>query len=247
LARTRLDQLLVARGLAASRTRSQALIAAGAVRVGDLIVTRPAASVAEDAAIVIADDPNPWVSRAALKLAHALDHFSLDPAGLVVLDIGASTGGFTQVLLARDAVRVYAVDVGRDQLAPTLRADPRVVMLEKTNARMLTQREIPDPAGAIVCDTSFIGLETVLPAPLGLAAPQAWLVALIKPQFEVGPGGVGSGGIVRDPRLLEAACDRIRAWLAVQPGWRVLGLCESPILGGDGNREFLIAGVRGVW
>jgi len=181
------------------------------------------------------------VSRGGLKLAHALDQFAIDPSGLTVLDVGASTGGFTDVALAGGAAKVYAVDVGHGQLAWKLRKDPRVVVLEKTNARHLTRAEIPDPVDLVVCDASFIGLETVLPAALALAKPGARLVALIKPQFEVGKGRVGKGGVVRDPALHQEVCDRIAAWLPAQ-GWTVLGLTESPILGPEGNKEFLIAG-----
>jgi 23S rRNA (cytidine1920-2'-O)/16S rRNA (cytidine1409-2'-O)-methyltransferase len=187
---------------------------------------------------------HPWVSRGGMKLAHALARFGLDPAGRVCLDIGASTGGFTDVLLARGAAKVYAVDVGHGQLDWKLRNDPRVVVLERTNARYLTTREIPEPPGFITCDASFIGLETVLPAALALAAPGAFLVALIKPQFEVGKGEVGKGGVVRDPAQHQAVCKRIGAWLAAQPGWTVLGIADSPILGPEGNREFLIAARR---
>jgi 23S rRNA (cytidine1920-2'-O)/16S rRNA (cytidine1409-2'-O)-methyltransferase len=176
-----------------------------------------------------------------LKLAHGLAHFDLSPEGRVCLDIGASTGGFTDVLLANGAAKVYAVDVGHGQLAWKLRQDPRVVVLERTNARYLGRAQVPEPVGAITCDASFIGLETILPAPLALAAPGAWLVALIKPQFEVGPGEVGKRGVVRDPALHEAVCERIRTWLGSRPGWEVLGVTESPIAGPEGNREFLIA------
>ncbi len=183
---------------------------------------------------------HPWVSRGGLKLAHALDHFAIDPGGLVVLDVGASTGGFTDVALARGAKKVYAVDVGHGQLAWKLRNDPRVVVLERTNARHLTAGDVPEPVDLVVCDASFIGLETVLPAPLALARLGARLVALIKPQFEVGKGRVGKGGVVRDPALHAEVCARIGAWLPTQ-GWTVLGLTASPILGPEGNKEFLIA------
>jgi 23S rRNA (cytidine1920-2'-O)/16S rRNA (cytidine1409-2'-O)-methyltransferase len=184
------------------------------------------------------------VSRGGVKLAHALGHFGIDPAGGIWLDIGASTGGFTDVLLSRGATKVYAVDVGHGQLAWKLRQDPRVVVLERTNARRLSCQEVPEPVDGIVCDASFIGLEVVLPAPLALAAPQAHLVALIKPQFEVGPDEVGKGGIVRDPALHRRVCARIAAWLGDQAGWTVLGTTDSPIFGADGNREFLIAARR---
>lgn len=242
MSKTRLDQLLVGRGLAPSRARAQALIADGAILVAGERATKPGRLVADDAELVVAGPVNPWVSRAALKLVHGLDHFGIDPMARIALDIGASTGGFSQVLLARGATRVYAVDVGTGQLADSLRGERRIISLEKTNARILSAALVPEPVGIIVCDASFIGLETVLPAALSLAAVGAFLVALIKPQFEVGPGMVGSGGIVRDRALHDAVCTRIDAWLAAQPGWRSLGFCDSPILGSDGNREFILAG-----
>ncbi|MBX6322120.1 MAG: TlyA family RNA methyltransferase [Rhodospirillaceae bacterium] len=238
--RRRADQLLVERGLADSRARAQALILAGVVFAGPRRVDKPGERLAPDSPLAVRGEDHPWVSRGGVKLAHALDHFGLDPRDRVCLDIGASTGGFTDVLLARGAARVYAVDVGRGQLAWKLRSDPRVVVLERTNARHLTRAQVPEAVGAVTCDASFIGLETVLPAPLALAAPGAWLVALIKPQFEVGRGRVGKGGVVRDAALHAEVCARIAAWLGAQPGWRVLGVTESPILGPEGNREFLI-------
>ena len=242
MSRTRLDQLLVGRGLAPSRARAQAMIADAAIIVDGEVATKPGRLVADSASIEIGGAVNPWVSRAALKLVHGLDHFGIDPDGRIALDIGASTGGFTQVLLARGAIRVYAVDVGTEQLAEALKQETRVISLEKTNARNLSAALVPDPVGIIVCDASFIGLETVLPAALALAAPGAFLAALIKPQFEVGRGLVGRGGIVRDQALHDAVCTRIEAWLTSQPGWRSLGICASPILGGDGNSEFILAG-----
>ena len=243
-ARVRVDELLLARGLAESRARAQALIMAGLVFAGDRRLEKPGQRVAGDAPLEVRGADHPWVSRGGVKLAHALDRFAIDPAGRVCLDVGASTGGFTDVLLARGAARVYAVDVGRGQLAWKLRNDPRVVVVERTNVRRLTVARVPEPVGMVVCDVSFIGLEVALPAALALAAPGAWLVALIKPQFEVGPGRVGKGGVVRDPALHDEVCERIRAWLAARPGWRVVGLTESPIAGADGNREFLIAARR---
>jgi len=242
--RQRLDVLLVDRGLADSRARAQALIRAGLVRSGTTVLDKPGALLAPDAPLELRGKEHPWVSRGGMKLAHALAHFGLDPAGRVCLDIGASTGGFTDVLLAHGAARVYAVDVGHGQLDWTLRNDPRVAVLERTNARHLTAAEIPERPAFIVCDASFIGLEVVLPASLALAAPGAVLVALIKPQFEVGKGQVGKGGVVRDPAQHQAVCDRIRGWLAARPGWTVLGIAESPIQGPEGNREFLIAARR---
>jgi len=186
--------------------------------------------------------PHPYVSRGGVKLAHGLDHFAIDPADAVALDIGASTGGFTDVLLQRGARRVYAVDVGHGQLDWRLRQDERVIVRERCNARYLTRAEIPDPLDLVVCDASFISLKTVLPAALDLARPGAALVALVKPQFEVGKGRVGKGGVVRDPALHNEVCADIAAWLGDRPGWRVLGLTESPIRGPEGNVEFLIAG-----
>jgi len=243
--RQRLDAALVERGLVESRARAQALVIAGRVFSGERRLDKPGQPVAADQPLELRGQDHPWVSRGGLKLVHALDHFALAATGRVALDIGASTGGFTDVLLARGAARVYAVDVGHGQLAWRLRQDPRVVTLERTNARHLTMQQVPEPIAALVCDASFIGLETVLPAPLALAAPGAWLVALIKPQFEVGPGRVGKGGVVRDPALHDEVCARIAAWLARQPGWSVLGIVESPITGPEGNREFLIAALRG--
>jgi 23S rRNA (cytidine1920-2'-O)/16S rRNA (cytidine1409-2'-O)-methyltransferase len=238
--RHRLDALLVERGLAETRSKAQALIMAGLVWSGERRLDKPGLQLPEGTPIDVKGRDHPWVSRGGLKLVHALDHFTIDPAGLVALDVGASTGGFTDVLLSRGTSRVYAVDVGYGQLAAKLRDDPRVVLLERVNARHLTKAEVPDPIDLIVCDASFIGLETVLPAALALAAESARLVALIKPQFEVGKGRVGKGGVVRDPALRREVCDRIVAWLDQQPGWHVEGLTESPILGADGNQEFLV-------
>ncbi|MBM3517358.1 MAG: TlyA family RNA methyltransferase [Alphaproteobacteria bacterium] len=239
----RLDALLVERGLAESRTRAQALVMAGRVFSGARRMDKPGLSLAPDSALEVRGGEQ-WVSRGGLKLAHALHHFGLDPADRVALDVGASTGGFTDVLLARGVARVYAVDVGYGQIHERIRHNPRVILRERTNARYLSGAEVPEAVTAIVCDVSFIRLETVLPAPLALAAAGAWLIALIKPQFEVGRGAVGKGGIVRDPALHEAVCRHVAAWLAALPGWLVLGLCPSPITGQDGNREFLIAARR---
>jgi 23S rRNA (cytidine1920-2'-O)/16S rRNA (cytidine1409-2'-O)-methyltransferase len=240
----RLDQALVARGLAETRTKAQGLIMAGLVFVRGKRADKPGVAVAEDAAIEVKGKEHPYVSRGGVKLAHALGRFGIDPKGKICLDIGASTGGFTDVLLRRGAAKVYAVDVGHGQLDWSLRNDPRVVVLEKVNARHLTPAEVPEPADLVVCDASFIGLMTVLPAPLSLAAPGAELVALIKPQFEVGRDKVGKGGIVRDAASREAARDRVRDWIAAREGWTVLGVEDSPIAGADGNREYLIAARR---
>jgi len=236
----RLDQALVERGLAETRAKAQAVILAGQVFSGEQRLDKPGTAIAEDRALELRGQPHPWVSRGGLKLAHGLDHFALDVKGLVAVDVGASTGGFTDVLLTRGVAKVYAVDVGHGQLAWKLRNDPRVVVLEKTNARHLTVAEIPEPPDVVVCDASFIGLATVLPAVLGLAKPRAALVALIKPQFEVGKGRVGKGGVVRDEALHREVCDRVAAWLPTL-GWAVLGVEASPITGPEGNREFLIA------
>jgi 23S rRNA (cytidine1920-2'-O)/16S rRNA (cytidine1409-2'-O)-methyltransferase len=242
--KSRADMLLVDRGLAESRSRAQALIMAGAVYSRGERIAKPGQTLPDDVPLEVRGRDHPWVSRGGVKLAHALAHFAIDLAGKVVLDVGASTGGFTDVALHHGAVRVYAVDVGHGQLAWSLRQDPRVVVLEKTNARHLGAAQVPEPVDAVVCDASFIGLRTVLPAPMALAAPGAVLIALIKPQFEVGREQVGKGGVVRDPALHRAVCEEIRGWLEAQPGWTVLGLTESPITGPEGNREFLIAARR---
>ncbi|MBI0435379.1 TlyA family RNA methyltransferase [Roseomonas sp. KE0001] len=240
----RADVALVERGLVESRARAQALIMAGKVFSQTRRIDKPGQPVAEDTPLEVKGQEHPWVSRGGMKLAHALSHFALDPAGRVAVDVGASTGGFTDVLLQGGAARVYAVDVGHGQLAWKLRSDPRVVVLEKTNARRLDAGLVPEAPGIVVCDASFIGLSTVLPAALGLAAPEAWAVALIKPQFEAGPEKVGKGGVVRDPAVHQEVCDRVRGWWEGLPGWRVLGVEPSPILGPEGNREFLIAARR---
>jgi 23S rRNA (cytidine1920-2'-O)/16S rRNA (cytidine1409-2'-O)-methyltransferase len=240
LAKQRVDQLLVERGLAESRTKAQALILAGLVYAGDRRIDKAGDRLAAEAALAVKGRDHPWVSRGGVKLAHALDHFGIDVSGRIALDIGASTGGFTDVLLARGARLVYAVDVGHGQLAWKLRQDPRVVVRERVNARVLTREQIPEAVEIITCDVSFIGLTTVLPAPLALAAVHAALVALVKPQFEAGREFVGKGGVVRDPAVHSSVCDRIAAWLGAQPGWAVEGVVESPILGAEGNREFLL-------
>lgn len=242
----RADLLLVERGLVESRSRAAAVILAGKVFSGERRIEKAGDLLAEDAPLGLRGQDHPWVSRGGLKLAHALDHFGIDPTGRICLDVGASTGGFTDVLLARGAAKVYAVDVGRGQLAWKLRQDPRVVLREGLNARHLSREQLPEAPSLIVCDASFIGLATVLSAPLALAAADAELVALIKPQFEVGREGVGKGGIVRDPALREAACARVAEWLGQQAGWRVRGVVESPITGAEGNVEYLIAADHGA-
>lgn len=243
--KTRLDQLLVARGLAESRSRAQALIMAGLVFSGEERLDKAGHMLAPDVPLAVRGRDHPWVSRGGVKLAHALDHFHIDPAGMVCLDIGASTGGFTDVLLARGAAHVTAVDVGFGQLAWKLRTDPRVTVLERTNCRKLTRADVPPPVDLVVCDVSFIGLEVALPAPLSLVAEHGFLIALIKPQFELGPAEVGKGGIVRDVFARQRACHRIGAFIAAQAGWQVLGLTTSPITGADGNVEYLIAARKG--
>jgi 23S rRNA (cytidine1920-2'-O)/16S rRNA (cytidine1409-2'-O)-methyltransferase len=237
----RADQALVDLGLVESRTRAQALILAGKVWSGGNRVAKAGDMLAEGAALEVRGQDHPWASRGGLKLDHALQQFGLSPAGLACLDIGASTGGFTSVLLHHGAARVYAVDVGHGQLAWNLRQDPRVVVLERVNARYLGREQVAEPVQALVCDASFIGLATLLPAPLALCAPGGWAVALIKPQFEAGPGQVGKGGVVRDPAVHRAVVGRIREWWSGLPRWRVEGVTESPITGPEGNREFLIA------
>lgn len=239
--RLRLDQMLVERGLAESRARAQAAIMAGLVFSGDKRLDKPGVALPADTPIELRGKPHPWVSRGGVKLAHAIEHFGLSAAGRTAIDVGASTGGFTDVLLQHGAAKVFAVDVGEGQLDWKLRNDSRVVVLEKTNARHLTADIIPDAIDCVVCDASFIGLRIVLPAALSLARPGSWAVALIKPQFEVGRDRVGKGGVVRDPALHEEVCSTIRDWWSGLPGWRVLGIEPSPILGPEGNREFLIA------
>jgi 23S rRNA (cytidine1920-2'-O)/16S rRNA (cytidine1409-2'-O)-methyltransferase len=237
--RSRLDLALVARGLVPTRAKARDAILRGCVSVDGCVATAPSAPVGTDADIVVDDPAGRYVSRAALKLIAGLDRFGYAPQGRVALDIGASTGGFTEVLIERGAAKVYAVDVGHGQLHPRLRNDPRVVNIEGVNARELRAEDIGEPVGAIVADVSFISLRLVLPPALALAAPGAWGVFLVKPQFEVGRAHIGKGGIVRDAALARRAADDVAAWLAGL-GWAVDGLTGSPIMGGDGNREFLL-------
>ena len=244
MARQRADVMLVERGLVESRAKAQALIMAGLVYAGTKRVAKAGDTLPDDVEIMLKGQEHPWVSRGGVKLAHGLAHFGLNPAGLVCLDVGASTGGFTDVLLQAGAEKVYAVDVGHGQLAWKLRSDPRVVVMEKTNARHLTAEMIAEPIAAVVCDASFIGLQTVLPAALGLCAKGAFAVALIKPQFEAGAGQVGKGGVVRDAMVHEEVCARIENWFAGLEGWEVLGITPSPIKGPEGNVEFLIGARR---
>ena len=238
----RADLAMVAEGLAESRSKARALIEKGQVYAGRQRITRPAQMVSAETALRIEGQAEHWVSRGALKLVHGLSVFEIDVRDCIGLDIGASTGGFTEVLLARGCRRVYAVDVGHDQLHQKLRHEARILSLEGLNARHLSARQIPEPVDIIVADVSFISLIKALPAALKLAAPGAALVALIKPQFEVGRAAVGKKGVVKDAALHEKACSEVSDWLQALPGWRLLGIEESPIRGPEGNREFLIAG-----
>ena len=239
--KTRADTLLAAQGLADSRTRAQSQIMAGNVYLDERRINKPGEMLPTDAILSLRGPDHPWVSRGGLKLEHALTHFEISVSESICLDVGASTGGFTDVLLTTGAAKVYAVDVGKGQLAWKLRNDPRVTALEGTNARNLTAEDVPELVDIIVCDASFIGLEKVLPAPLQRAKPGAYLIALIKPQFQAGRDQVGKGGVVRDPEIHQAVCDFIQRWLEFDLSWRVIGITESPITGPKGNKEFLIA------
>lgn len=239
----RVDQMLVDRGLAESRTRAQAFVLAGVVFSGEAKVAKPGQQLPGDAPLEVRGRDHPWVSRGGIKLAHAIEHFGLDPAGASAMDIGSSTGGFTDVLLTKGAKHVFAIDSGTNQLAWKLRQDPRVTVLEQTSARLLTPGMIDRPCNWVVCDASFIGLAKVLDVPLRLAAPECRLVALIKPQFEVGRAEVGKGGVVRDPELHARVCGEVREWIEGL-GWQVQGIVESPIKGPEGNVEFLISAHR---
>lgn len=243
MAKSRVDQLLVERGLVESRARAQALILAGHVFSGERKIDKAGQALDQEAPLEVRGRDHPWVSRGGIKLAHGLDHFGWDVTGAVAIDVGSSTGGFTDVLLTRGAERVYAVDSGTNQLAWKLRQDDRVMVLEKTSARILTADHIPEPADLIVCDASFIGLAKVLERPLAFAKPGARLMALIKPQFEAGRDEVGKGGVVRDAAVHERVCREVEAWLT-HIGWVVLGIVQSPITGPEGNVEFLIAASR---
>lgn len=243
MAKIRADQLLVDRGLAESRTRAQALVMAGLVFAGDRKVEKPGQALGLDVVLDVRGRDHPYVSRGGIKLAHGLDHFGWDVADAVAIDVGSSTGGFADVLLRRGAARVYAVDSGTNQLAWTLRQDPRVVVHEQTSARILTTVHIPEPIDLIVCDASFIGLAKVLDRPLSFARPGARLLALVKPQFEAGRAEVGKGGVVRDPAVHARVTGEVAAWVAGQ-GWRVVGTTTSPITGPEGNVEFLLAATR---
>jgi 23S rRNA (cytidine1920-2'-O)/16S rRNA (cytidine1409-2'-O)-methyltransferase len=241
--KVRADQLLVALGLAESRTRAQALILAGNVFAGDRRVSKAGDMLAQDTELTVKGRDHPWVSRGGIKLDHGLDHFGFDVSGAVALDVGSSTGGFTDVLLSRGAAKVYAVDVGTNQLAWKLRSDPRVVVHEQTNARDLTTSIIPEAIDIIVCDASFISLAKVLDAALDLARPGAKLVVLVKPQFEAGREEVGKGGVVRDPEVHDRVCQQAADWVRSK-GWRVAGVEPSPITGPEGNVEFLLGAIK---
>jgi 23S rRNA (cytidine1920-2'-O)/16S rRNA (cytidine1409-2'-O)-methyltransferase len=241
--KVRADQALVDRGLVESRAKAQALILAGLVFSGERKIDKAGQALSADAALDVRGREHPWVSRGGIKLAHALDAFGLDVTGAVALDVGSSTGGFTDVLLQRGAAKVFAVDVGTNQLAWKLRQDPRVLVHEQTNARYLTAEIVTEPVDIIVCDASFIGLAKVLDTALGFAKPSGWLVALVKPQFEAERGEIGKGGVVRDPAVHERVCAAAAAWVEGR-GWRVLGVSESPITGPEGNKEFSLVAER---
>jgi 23S rRNA (cytidine1920-2'-O)/16S rRNA (cytidine1409-2'-O)-methyltransferase len=243
MAKQRVDQMLVDRGLAESRTRAQALIMAGLVFAGTKKVEKPGQTLADDVVLDVRGRDHPWVSRGGIKLAHGLDYFGWDVAGAVAIDVGSSTGGFTDVMLSRGVSKVFAVDSGTNQLAWKLRQDPRVIVHEQTSARILTAAQITEPVDLIVCDASFIGLAKVLERPMAFAKPAARLMALVKPQFEGGREEVGKGGVVRDTYVRARVCNEVAAWLTAQ-GWHVLGVVESPITGPEGNVEYLIAAER---
>ena len=226
----RLDQLLVDRALAGSRSKAQALIMAGIVFSGDQLQRSAGAKVAADIPLVVKGPAHQWVSRGGLKLMHGLEYFEFSPLNRVCIDVGSSTGGFTDVLVTSGASKVYSVDVGYGQLAHKLRTDPRVIVLERMNARYLSSSHVPDNVNVLVCDASFISLKTVLPAAMNLAAPGAWLIALIKPQFEVGKGRVGKKGVVSDPELHKEVCKNISDWIVEKAGWSVVGCTRSPII-----------------
>ena len=239
----RLDQMLVDRGLVESRTRAQALVMAGLVFSGEQKLAKPGQQLADDTPLDVRGRDHPWVSRGGIKLAHAIEHFGLDPSGVTAMDIGSSTGGFTDVLLQGGATHVFAVDSGTNQLAWKLRQDERVTVLEQTSARILTPDMIDRPVTWVVCDASFIGLAKVLERPLQLAEQDCRLIALIKPQFEVGREEVGKKGVVSDPALHQRVCDEVRVWVE-SLGFAVQGIVESPITGPEGNVEFLISALR---
>ena len=244
MVRTRLDRVVVERGLAATRSRARDLILRGCVTVDGMVSNKPGQEIGKDVVVGVSAECTDYVSRGAVKLTAALAHFGFEAQGRVALDVGASTGGFTQVLLQAGATRVYAVDVGRGQLDAGIAEDERVISLEATDARTLSSELVPEPVNAIVADVSFISLTKVLPVPLSLASANAWLVALVKPQFEAGRQAVGKGGVVRDTADRERSVETVREWIAKQPGWTVNGVIDSPIVGGSGNQEFLLGAVH---
>lgn len=241
---SRVDQLLVERGLVESRAKAQALILAGLVFSGERKIEKAGQGLAPDAALEVRGKEHPWVSRGGIKLAHALEHFGWDVEGMVALDVGSSTGGFTDVLLQKGAAKVFAVDSGTNQLAWKLRNDPRVAVHEQTNARYLSDETLAEPVDIIVCDASFIGLAKVLDKALDFAKPQGRLMALVKPQFEAERHEIGKGGVVRDPEVHQRVCTAAAEWV-VSRGWTVEGIAQSPITGPEGNMEFLLAARRG--
>jgi 23S rRNA (cytidine1920-2'-O)/16S rRNA (cytidine1409-2'-O)-methyltransferase len=245
LAKQRVDQVLVDRGLAESRSRAQALIMAGLVFAGERKMAKAGETIAADTPLEVRGKDHPWVSRGGLKLVGGLDHFGFDPRGSTCLDVGSSTGGFTDVLLSRGASRVYAVDVGTNQLAWKLRKDDRVTVLEQTNARHLGEEQIPEPIDLLVCDASFIALHKVLEKAVDFVRPGGHALLLIKPQFEAGRSEVGKGGVVRDPAVHERVVLAAKGWIASR-GWDVLGVTRSPITGPEGNVEFLLAAQKGT-
>ena len=244
MGKLRADQMLVERGLAESRAKAQALILAGLVFSGERKVEKAGQPLGPEAPLEVRGKEHPWVSRGGIKLAHALEHFGWDVEGAVALDVGSSTGGFTDVLLQKGAAKVYAVDVGTNQLAWKLRQDPRVVVHERTNARYLTRETVPEPIDLLVCDASFIGLAKVLDTAIDLVRPGGRMVALVKPQFEAERHEIGKSGVVRDAGVHARVCAAAAAWIESR-GWRVEGLAQSPITGPEGNVEFLLAATRG--
>ena len=244
MAKTRLDVALVERGLAETRAAAQRLVMAGLVFSGERRLEKAGQGIGPDTALEVRGQPHPYVSRGGLKLAKALDHFAIPVAGRIALDVGSSTGGFTDVLLTRGAATVFAIDVGTNQLAWKLRQDPRVIVHEQTNARYLTREIVPEPVDIITCDASFIALAKVLDTALDLAAPGGRLAALVKPQFEAARDEIGKGGVVRDPAVHARVCAAAAAWVE-QRGWHVEGLVPSPITGPEGNVEFLLGARRG--
>ncbi len=241
----RLDVWLVTQGHASSRTKAQSLITGGMVSLDNVTCQKPSTLVEPATIIEVRQiDASQWVSRGSLKLLHAFECFSLNATNHTIIDIGASTGGFTQVCLHHGAAHVYAVDVGHGQIDPTLRHDTRITVLEKTNARYLNNSHVPSPVDGIVCDASFINLRTLLPAALSLTKDRAWLCALIKPQFEAGKQAVGKGGIIRDTAIHQHVCDHVQKWINNQAYWQICGIIPSPIEGMKGNKEFLVYAIK---